>query len=310
MNILVTGGAGFIGSHVVDRLLFDGHRVSVLDDLSSGRPENVDARATLCVCDIRSPELPGLVAAQQPDAIVHLAAQASVVRSVADPAFDASVNIVGTLGLLEAARYHGIRRVVYVSTGGAAYGDTDVLPTPEDHPIRPTSPYGISKTTAERYLECWAELTGGHACVLRLANVYGPRQQPHGEAGVVAIFVHRLLTDQPCIIHGDGEQTRDYVYVEDVADSVGRALVTSAPWMVANIGTGCETSVNVLYQMLCHLLGEPRRADHGPARPAEQRRSALDASRARQILGWVPATPLETGLRRTLAASQGPDSHS
>jgi UDP-glucose 4-epimerase len=249
------------------------------------------------------------MAAQHPDAIVHLAAQASVVRSVADPVFDASVNIVGTLGLLEAARHTGIGRVVYVSTGGAAYGDTDALPTPEDHPIRSTSPYGISKTTAERYLECWAELTGRHVCVLRLANVYGPRQQPHGEAGVVAIFVHRLLAGQPCVINGDGEQTRDYVYVEDVADSVSRALAASTPWMVVNVGTGRETSVNALHQALGRLLGEPRRAVHGPARPGEQRRSALDPSRAQRILGWTATTSLEVGLRRTLAASQGLDWH-
>src|SRR5262245_12908046 len=275
MNVLVTGGAGFIGSHVVDRLLVDGHRVSVIDDLSSGRRENLDSRATLFVCDIRSPELSGHVAALRPDAIVHLAAQASVVRSVADPVFDASVNIVGTLGLLEAARRSGIGRVVYVSTGGAADGDTDALPTPEDHPTRSPSPYGISKTTAERYLECWAELTGGHACVLRLANVYGPRQQPQGEAGVVAIFAHRLRAGQPCVINGDGEQTRDYVYVEDVADSVCRALAASAPWLVVNIGTGRETSVNALFEALWRQLGGHRSAVYGPARTRGARGRAV-----------------------------------
>src|SRR2546427_6600384 len=181
-SILVTGGAGFIGSHVVDRLLADGHRVAIVDNLSSGRRANVSPAATLHVGDIRSPQLGSIVAAERPDAVVHTAAQAAVARSVADPAFDAGVNVVGTANVLEAARRAGVRRIVYTSTGGAAYGDTDVLPTPEDHPARATSPYGVSKVAAERYLECWTGLSGGTTLALRLANVYGPRQNPHGHA--------------------------------------------------------------------------------------------------------------------------------
>lgn len=299
MRILVTGGAGFVGSHVVDRLLGDGHAVTVVDNLSTGRGANVNPAATLHVCDIRSPRLHALVAQARPDALVHVAAQAAVARSVVDPSFDASINVVGTLTLLEAGRRAGARRVVYTSTGGAAYGDTEMLPTPEDHPARATSPYGVSKVAAERYLECWAGLTGGRVLSLRLANVYGPRQNPLGEAGVIAIFCHRLLRGEPCVVNGDGGQTRDYVYVEDVADAVARALARPDATGVVNIGTGIETSVNELYRRLARAAGVERAAQHGPARPGEQRRSVLDASRAKALLGWTSATAIDDGLAKT-----------
>jgi UDP-glucose 4-epimerase len=259
----------------------------------------VNPAATLHVCDIRSPRLHALVAQARPDALVHVAAQAAVARSVVDPSFDASINVVGTLTLLEAGRRAGARRVVYTSTGGAAYGDTDVLPTPEDHPARATSPYGVSKVAAERYLECWAGLTGGRVLSLRLANVYGPRQNPLGEAGVIAIFCHRLLRGEPCVVNGDGGQTRDYVYVEDVADAVARALARPDATGVVNIGTGIETSVNDLYRRLARAAGVERAAEHGPARPGEQRRSLLDASRAKALLGWTSATAIDEGLAKT-----------
>jgi UDP-glucose 4-epimerase len=305
MRILVTGGAGFIGSHIVDRLVRDGHVVTVVDNLSTGRQDNVHADATLHVCDIRSAGLAGIVATDRPEAVVHVAAQAAVARSVIDPVFDASVNLLGTLTLLEACRRVGVPRVIYTSTGGAAYGDTDVLPTPEDHPARATSPYGVSKVCAERYLEVWAELSGGSALTFRLANVYGPRQNPHGEAGVVAIFSDRLLRGEPCVINGDGEQTRDYVYVEDVAEGVARGLARHDVVGVFNLGTGLETTVNELYRRLAPLAGTDRPAVHGPARPGEQRRSVLDAGRAKAVLGWSPLTSLDDGLARTFAHFKG-----
>jgi UDP-glucose 4-epimerase len=305
MRILVTGGAGFIGSHVVDRLLRDGHAVTVVDNLSTGRQALVNFRAGFHACDIRSTQLGAVVSAARPETVVHVAAQAAVARSVIDPAFDASVNVLGTITLLEASRRAGVRRVVYTSTGGAAYGDTDVLPTPEDHPTRATSPYGISKVTAERYLECWAALNGGSTLTVRLANIYGPRQNPLGEAGVIAIFAHRLLRGEPCIVNGDGEQTRDYVYVEDVADAVARAVDRTDVSGVVNIATGIETTVNELYTRLAREAGVDRTAQHGPAKPGEQRRSVLDATRAKTVLDWTPSTALDQGLAKTLTYFRG-----
>jgi len=299
VKVLVTGGAGFIGSHVVDRLLAADHAVDVVDNLATGRRERVPAAARLHVCDLRDARLDAVLTAARPGVVVHIAAQAAVSRSVADPRFDASVNVLGTIALLEACRRAGVRRAVYTSTGGAGYGDTDVLPTPEDHPLRPSSPYGVSKVTAERYLECWAGLTGGRALTLRLANVYGPRQDPAGEAGVIAIFTSRLLAGAPCVVNGDGEQTRDYVYVGDVADAVARAVAVDVTG-IANIGTGAETTVNELYRRLARLTDVERPAEHGPAKPGEQRRSLLDAARAKSLLGWSATTPLDHGLTQTV----------
>jgi UDP-glucose 4-epimerase len=301
VKILVTGGAGFVGSHVVDRLLDDGHTVEVLDNLSTGRRERIHRNARLHVCDLRDARLDQVIATVAPDVLVHVAAQAAVARSVIDPRFDASINVIGTVALLEACRHAGVRRVLYTSTGGAAYGDTDILPTTEDHPLRPASPYGVSKTSAERYIDCWAGLTGGRALTLRLANVFGPRQDPAGEAGVVAIFASRLLAGDRCMVNGDGEQTRDYVYVLDVADAISRAVATPDAVGAANIGTGVETTVNDIYRHLAALTGVTVSAQHAPARPGEQRRSVLDATRAKKMLGWSATTPFPEALRQTVA---------
>jgi UDP-glucose 4-epimerase len=301
VKVLVTGGAGFIGSHVVHGLSADGHRVTVLDNLSTGRAGHVPAPARLIVADLRSRRLDAAVDEVAPDAVVHLAAQTSVGRSVTDPGHDAAVNVLGTVALLEACRRARVRRLVYTSTGGAAYGDADLVPTPEPHPARPASPYGVSKVAGELYLAAWAGLTGGAPLALRLANVYGPRQDPHGEAGVVAIFTARLLAGEVCIVNGDGEQTRDFVYVEDVADAVSRALGRPEATGVVNIGTGIATSVNALYRRLAAACGVARAPRHGPARPGEQRTSVLDPGRAKTLLGWAPTTPLDDGLHRTVA---------
>jgi UDP-glucose 4-epimerase len=299
MRILVTGGAGFIGSHVVDRFVAAGHRVAVVDNLSTGSRARVNPEARLHVMDLRSARLADVFEAERPEAVAHLAAQAVVARSVADPVFDASVNILGGLNLLECCRRAGVRRVIYSSSGGAAYGDTDVLPTPEDHPTLPQSPYGISKITVEQYLRAWGEITGSRGISLRYANVYGPRQDGAGEAGVVAIFCHRLLTGQAPMIHGDGEQTRDYVYVADVAAANLLALECDVTGSV-NIGTGVETSVNEMFRALAMRAAVAATPVFGPPRPGEQRRSCLSPALARRALGWVPTVPLADGLSQTL----------
>ncbi len=300
MRVLVTGGAGFIGSHVVDRLLAAGHSVDIVDNLSTGRTGLVHPGARLHVADIRGARLGAALAEARPEVVVHLAAQIDVRRSVADPVFDASVNVLGTLNLLEWCRRGDVERLVFASSGGAMYGDCETIPTPETQPEHPTSPYGVSKLAAEHYIEAWRGLTGATALALRYANVYGPRQNPLGEAGVVAIFADRLLGGQPCGINGDGEQTRDYVYVEDVADATVRAVHARQATGAANIGTGVETTVNQIYRGLTAAAGVDAPARHGPAKSGEQRRSALDAAHAKCLLGWTPATTLEAGLRKTL----------
>jgi UDP-glucose 4-epimerase len=304
VKILVTGGAGFIGSHVVDRCVEAGHQVAVVDDLSAGQRQQVNPAARLHVVDIRTPALDDVLRAEAPEAVVHLAAQASVGRSVTNPLLDAEINVLGSLNLLECCRRAETRQFIYVSTGGAGYGDTDVIPTPEDHPSRPVSPYGTSKVAAELYLACWEALHGLSGVILRLANIYGPRQDPHGEAGVIAIFTDRLLRGETCVINGDGLQTRDYVYVADVAEAALRALERPQVTGPINIGTGIETTVVELFESLRAAFGGRGESRHGPARPGEQRRSLLDAARARQLLGWTARVGLDEGLRRTVTAAR------
>jgi UDP-glucose 4-epimerase len=236
---------------------------------------------------------------ERPEVVAHLAAQASVGRSVTDPVFDASVNVLGGLGLLDCCRRFGVRRIIYSSSGGAGYGDTDVIPTPESHPTLPISPYGITKVAIEYYVNAWSGIFGISGISLRYANIYGPRQNPQGEAGVIAIFCHRLLTGQTPIINGDGEQTRDYTYVEDVAAANLKALEHPEVTGPVNICTGVETSVNGLYAGLVGAAGSTVAAQHGPARPGEQRRSCLSPALAARALGWRPTVSLAEGLGRT-----------
>jgi UDP-glucose 4-epimerase len=299
VKVLVTGGAGFIGSHVTDVFLDAGHEVWALDDLSSGRRENLRPEVRLVVLDVRSPDAGRMLESERFEVVCHLAAQMDVRRSVADPRFDAEVNIAGFLNLLEAARKSGVRKVVFSSTGGAIYGEQDVYPAPESHPTRPVSPYGVSKASGELYLGYYRAQYGLASVALRYANVYGPRQNPHGEAGVVAIFSERLLRGETCIINGTGKQTRDFVYGPDVA----RANLLAATKEVEgpiNIGTGIETDVNRLYALLARAAGVDRPAQHAPAKPGEQMRSSVDPSLAGKVLGWRPAVALEEGLQRTV----------
>lgn len=300
MKVLVTGGAGFIGSHVCDAFVRSGHEVIALDNLSSGKKENLDPRVRLEVADIRSPEAAQLVRSARPQVLCHLAAQMDVRRSVEDPRFDAEANILGFLNLLEAARVAGVQKVVFSSTGGAIYGEQDVFPAPESHATRPISPYGVSKAAGELYLNYYKAQYGLKYVALRYANVYGPRQNPHGEAGVVSIFSTRLLAGQDCTIYGEGKQTRDFVYVEDVA----RANLLAAEKDYSgplNIGTGVETDINRLFSLLAQAAGAPKAAGHAPGRPGEQMRSCVDNRLAREVLGWQPTVDLAEGTRRTVA---------
>jgi UDP-glucose 4-epimerase len=300
MRILVTGGAGFIGSHTVDALVATGaHEVSVLDGLSSGKREQVNPAARFYEADLRNADaIVPILEREKPQVIYHLAAQMDVRRSVADPAFDAGINLVGFLDLMEAARRNGLKRVVFASTGGAIYGEQEQFPCDEGHPRRPVSPYGVAKLATEAYLFFYKVQYGIDYVALRYANVYGPRQDPHGEAGVVAIFCGRMLEGKLSTIFGDGEQTRDYIFVGDVARANVAALGAKAS-DAFNIGTGVETSVNQLYQALALAAGVKTPPSYAPARPGEQRRSVISPARAGQVLGWRPEVTLDAGLKRT-----------
>ena len=316
MKALVTGGAGFIGSNLVDRLLAEGHTVDVIDDLSAGSLANLSgARAgaakrafSFHQADIRSPELVELVGRRRPEVVFHLAAQMDVRVSVARPVYDAEINIIGALNVLEAARRAGARKVVFASSGGTIYGDPapSALPVKETHARQPLSPYGASKNAVGDYLIVYRELHDLEFTNLALANVYGPRQDPHGEAGVVAIFAGRLLAGEPCTIYGDGQQTRDFVFVDDVVDAFARAA-DKAGGLLLNVGTGRETSVNELYATMAEAAGVDRPAVRAPARSGELERSALDPGRAAIHLGWKPWTTLPEGTAAVLSWFAGRD---
>ncbi len=299
MKILVTGGAGFIGSHVADALVAQGHTVHVLDDLSSGVKENVPAQAVFHEMDIRDAAVASVFEQEQFEVLVHHAAQMDVRRSVADPQFDAGVNVVGFLNLMEAGRRNGLKKVIFASTGGAIYGEPEYTPQDEQHALRPLSPYGITKLTTERYLFFYEQQYGIPYVALRYANIYGPRQNPHGEAGVVAIFAQRLLEGRQPFINGDGLQTRDYTFVHDVARANLAALAYDGASEAINIGTAREADVVTLFRRLRDLIEPACPEVHADAKPGEQRRSVLDYAKAQRLLGWSPQVTLEDGLRLT-----------
>lgn len=307
MRVLVTGGAGFIGSHLVDRLLDDGHRVTVIDDFSTGKTANLvhaeaaGARLHVVHTDLTAPAVHAAVVAAAPEVAFHLAAQVDVRRSVADPVHDAMVNVVGTVRLLEGLRAAGSGKLVFTTSGGCIYGEPsrDELPVDEAFDGHPHSPYGASKRGTEEYLHAYASLYGLRWTSLALANVYGPRQDPGGEAGVVSIFAGLMLAGQPVTVYGDGEQTRDFVAVSDVVEAFV-AAADAADGLRCNIGTGRETSVNELFDAVADATGYDGRPQYAPARTGELAHIALDCSRARDRLGWAPTTDLAAGVGRTV----------
>ena len=300
MKIVVTGGAGFIASHIADAYINRGHEVCVIDDLSTGQKRNLNPSAKIYTVDIADPKAAKLIAEIKPDVLNHHAAQMDVRRSVADPTFDARINIIGFINLLEACKDAGVKRVIFSSSGGAVYGDREPIPATEEHETLPLSPYGVSKLTGELYLGYYHMAFGLPYVALRYANVYGPRQSTLGEAGVVAIFISQLLAGKSPVINGDGKQTRDYVFVGDVVRANVAALDANYTGAV-NIGTGKETDVVTVCKLLREDVGSPVEAVHGPAKLGEQRRSCLETALARKVLGWKPEVGLKEGLAQTIA---------
>ncbi|OQX86932.1 UDP-glucose 4-epimerase [candidate division KSB1 bacterium 4484_87] len=299
MKILVTGGAGFIGSHVTDAYVKLGHEVVVVDNLRTGSKDNLNPNAKFVEMDIQDKQIFDLFEQEKFDLINHHAAQMDIRLSVKDPTFDARNNIVGTINLLEAAVRTGVKRAIFISSGGAIYGEQDYFPADEEHPTRPLSPYGIAKLTGEKYLFYYFKTYGLQYTALRYANIYGPRQNPRGEAGVIAIFASKLLQKEQPVINGDGKQTRDYVFVSDVVAANVKALDFHGCEAI-NIGTGIETDVNELFQRLNRLTGANMEEKHGPAKPGEQMRSVLNNAKAKSLLGWSPQVNLEEGLNQTV----------
>ena len=305
MNILVTGGAGFIGSHIVDQFVGEGHRVSVIDDLSTGKRKQVHGKAVFYKLNVCSPRVEKVFKKERPLAIVHMAAQINVRKSTEDPVFDAEVNIMGILRLLELAVRYGAQKIIFASSGGTVYGEQEAFPASESHPTRPLSPYGISKLTCEYYLDYYRHVAGLKYVALRLANVYGPRQHADGEAGVIAIFTQQMLTGEQPRINGTGLQTRDYIYIGDVVEAVRAALVPSVEG-IFNVGTGTETTVNEIFSRLKELTNSQCREIHGPAKKGEQIRSVLDASKLEKETDWAPGMSLSEGLDETVKFFQQP----
>lgn len=299
MKILVTGGAGFIASHVADAYINEGHDVVIVDNLSMGKKENVNPKATFVQMDIRDEAIREVFAREHFDIVNHHAAQMDVRKSVDDPMYDASVNVLGSINLLENSRKYGVKKFIFASTGGAVYGEQDYFPADEEHPQRPLSPYGITKLTMEKYLFYYHVVYGLENVILRYANVYGPRQNPHGEAGVVAIFTKKMLAGEQPIINGDGKQTRDYVYVDDVVAANVIALKLNGTHTY-NIGTGVESTVNDIFRHLKEFTGASCAEKHGEEKKGEQRRSVLTYTKIQKECGWMPKTSLRDGLKKTV----------
>ena len=299
MKVLVTGGAGFIGSHLVDRLILEGHDAVVVDNLVTGKRRNINRAATFYKMDVQSWRLERAFRNERPNVVMHLAAQMDVRKSVEDPMFDAQVNVLGTLNVLQQAVKHGVRKVIFSSSGGAIYGEQETYPAPETHVLRPLSPYGLSKLCGEQYLSYFQRVSGLQAVSLRYANVYGPRQDPEGEAGVVAIFIQKMLNNEQAVINGNGRQTRDFVFVDDVVEA-NLAMMGQETQGTYNVGTGVETSINDLYRILVQHTGSTCKEMHGPAKKGEQARSVIDCTKLRQEVSWEPKADLSERLKKTV----------
>ena len=300
MKVLVTGGAGFIGSQTVDRLVLEGHEVVVVDNLSTGKRRNINRAARFYKIDIQNRRLERVFRNERPSVVMHLAAQMDVRKSVEDPILDAQVNVLGTLNLLQQAVKYGARKVIFSSSGGAIYGEQEVFPASETHVTQPLSPYGLSKFCGEQYLSYYQRVGGIQVVNLRYANVYGPRQDPYGEAGVVAIFIQKLLNGEQAIINGNGRQTRDFVFVDDVVEA-NLSVMGQQIGGTYNVGTGKETSINDLFRILVEQIGSTCKEIHGPAKQGEQARSVIDATKLRHELSWEPRVELPEGLKRTVS---------
>lgn len=303
MKILVTGGAGFIGSHIVDAYLNAGHQVVIVDNLATGQEKNINPLAKFYKIDIRAKELKEILAQEQPEIVSHQAAQVDIRRSVLDPCYDADVNIIGSLNLFEASVNAQVKHIIFASTGGAVYGEQNYFPADENHPLNPMSPYGIAKLAIEKYLAYYKEVYGITYTALRYGNVYGPRQNPKGEAGVIAIFCEQMLGGKTPIINGDGRQTRDYVYVSDVVEANKLALINykdASCNQAFNVGTSLETDVVAIFETLQTVLKSSFPQTHGLAKPGEQRRSVLNIDKAKEKLAWQPKIDLSTGFKQTL----------
>jgi len=298
LKILVTGGAGFIGSNVADGLIKEGHEVIIVDDLSNGREENISDKALFYQVDIRDKKLEDVFKSEKPDVVIHNAAQLSVRVSVKNPLLDADINIVGGLKLINICQKYKVRKIIFASSGGTVYGEQQTFPADEDHPLAPISPYGVAKLSTEHYLYYFHKAYGLEYISLRYGNIYGPRQDPHGEAGVVAIFSKKMLAGGTPLINGDGLQTRDYTFVGDVV-KVNIAAIKSDYTGPVNIGTGVETDVVTLFNILKDASGKDIEEIHGPAKAGEQMRSVLDNTLVKKVLGWEPEISIEEGLKLT-----------
>ncbi len=299
MKILITGGAGFIGSHITDAVIDAGMEAVVLDNLFTGKKENLNPRAKFYLADIRHKDISDIFATEKPDIVCHQAAQVSVRNSVEDPAQDAGINVVGSINVIDNCRKFGVQKIIFASSGGAIYGEQEKFPAPEEHPARPESPYGAAKLSVEHYLYIYKRVFGLKYVALRYSNVYGPRQDPFGEAGVVAIFTAKMLSGNTPFINGDGGQTRDYVYVKDVVQANMLAFRDGAEGPF-NVGTGIETDVNLLYELIRERTGYTGGNEHCPAKAGEQYRSVLDCARIKSALGWKQRYGLDEGLKETV----------